>query len=177
VIHRFVESEGFVRSGQSLLEVGDPKALEVIVEALTSDAVRVGPGTPVQLLRWGGDAPLRGHVQTIEPGGFTKFSALGVEEQRVLIVIALDDARKPPILGDGFRVEAEFQVWGADDVLTVPVAALFRDGTLLVGLCDRERSRTPAPRTDRACRRRRRRGSRRVARGFTGRPVSGRQPA
>jgi HlyD family secretion protein len=130
VIRRFVESEGFVRAGQALLEVGDPRALEVVVEALTADAVRVAPGTRVELLRWGGDLPLRGRVQTIEPGGFTKVSALGVEEQRVLVVVALDDPDKTrPALGDGFRVEAQFLVWTADDVLTVPVAALFRDGS------------------------------------------------
>lgn len=129
VIRRFVESEGFVRAGQSLLELGDPQALEVIVEALTEDAMRIGPGTRVDLLRWGGDVPLRGRVQTVEPGGFTKFSALGVEEQRVLVVVALDDAGKGrPALGDGFRVEAQFRVWHADAALTVPVAALFRDG-------------------------------------------------
>lgn len=130
VIRRFVESEGFVRAGQSLLELGDPRALEVVVEALTEDAMRIGPGTRVDLLRWGGDAPLRGRVHTIEPGGFTKVSALGVEEQRVLVVVALDDGGQGrPALGDGFRVEARFHVWGADEVLTVPVAALFRDGT------------------------------------------------
>lgn len=128
VIRRFLESESPVRAGQSLLELGDPQALEVIVEALTSDAMRVAPGTGVRLLRWGGSAPLRGKVQTIEPGGFTKVSALGVEEQRVLVVVALPDVRRYPILGDGFRVEAEFQVWHADAVLSIPVAALFRDG-------------------------------------------------
>jgi HlyD family secretion protein len=129
VIRRFIESEGFVRAGQSLLELGDPQALEVIVEALTEDAMRIRPGTRVDLLRWGGDVPLRGRVQTVEPGGFTKFSALGVEEQRVLVVVALDDPGKGrPALGDGFRVEAQFRVWHADAALTVPVAALFRDG-------------------------------------------------
>lgn len=128
VIRRFVESESPVRAGQSLLELGDPRALEVIVEALTSDAMRVAPGTPVRLLRWGGSAPLEAKVQRIEPGGFTKISALGVEEQRVLVVVALPDVAQYPNLGDGFRVEAEFQVWHADDVLTIPVAALFRDG-------------------------------------------------
>jgi HlyD family secretion protein len=128
VIRRFIESESPVRAGQSLLELGDPRALEVIVEALTSDAVRVAPGTGVRLLRWGGSAPLEGTVQTIEPGGFTKISALGVEEQRVLVVVALPDASRYPTLGDGFRVEAEFRVWHAEDVLSIPVAALFRDG-------------------------------------------------
>lgn len=128
VIRRFVESEGFVRAGQSLLELGDPRAMEVVVEALTTDAVRVAPGARVRLLRWGGEAPLAGRVQAIEPGGFTKFSALGVEEQRVLVVIALEDAAAAPMLGDGYRVEAEFEVWHADSVLSVPVSALFRDG-------------------------------------------------
>jgi HlyD family secretion protein len=129
VIRRFVESEGFVRAGQSLLELGNPQAIEVIVEALTEDTMRIGPGTRVDLLRWGGDTALQGRVQRIEPGGFTKFSALGVEEQRVLVVVALDDAnRDRPALGDGFRVEVRFHVWEADDVLAVPIAALFRDG-------------------------------------------------
>lgn len=128
VIRRFVESEGPVRAGQLLLELGDPRALEVIVEALTSDAVRIAPGTRVRLSRWGGSAPLEGTVQTIEPGGFTKISALGVEEQRVLVVVTLPEAARYPTLGDGYRVEAEFQVWHAESALSVPVAALFRDG-------------------------------------------------
>lgn len=128
VIRRLVESEGPVRSGQILLELGDPRALEVVVEALTPDALRVAPGTPVRLLRWGGDRPLVGKVETVEPGGFTKISALGVEEQRVLIVVGLPDIQPYPGLGDGFRVEAEFQVWSAKDTLCVPVSALFRDG-------------------------------------------------
>lgn len=128
VIRRFTESEGFVRAGQSLLELGDPRALEVVVEALTADAMRVAPGSPVRLLRWGGDSALHGRIQTIEPGGYTKISALGVEEQRVLIVVALDKTTSHPPLGDGFRVEAEFQVWHGGSVLSVPVAALFRDG-------------------------------------------------
>lgn len=129
VIRRYVESEGLVRSGQPLLELGDPRALEVVVEALTTDATRVAPGTRTRLLRWGGDGALDGRVRTVEPGGFTKVSALGVEEQRVLIVVDLGDDTHPHALGDGFRVEAEFQVWHADAVLTIPVAALFRDGS------------------------------------------------
>lgn len=129
VIRRFIESEAPVRAGQSVLEVGDPKSLEVIVEALTADAVRVAPGTQVNLLRWGGPTPLRGRVERIEPGGFTKISALGVEEQRVLVVVALvDPPQARPSLADGFRVEAEFIVWRAEAVPTVPIAALFRDG-------------------------------------------------
>lgn len=128
VIRRFVESEGPVRTGQAVLEIGDPHALEVVVEALTSDAVRIASGTEVRLVRWGGPQ-LRGRVQRIEPGGFTKISALGVEEQRVLVVVALEDPpQRRPTLADGFRVEAEFVVWRGDRVLTVPTAALFRDG-------------------------------------------------
>lgn len=129
VVRRFVESEGPIRAGQSLLEIGDPRALEIMVETLTADAVRIARGTEVRLLRWGGEAPLRGHVRVIEPGGFTKVSALGVEEQRVVVVVALDDPpAMRPALADGFRVEAEFIVWHGKSVLTVPTAALFRDG-------------------------------------------------
>lgn len=129
VIRRFIESETPVRTGQAVLEIGDPQALEVVVETLTADAVRIAPGSEVRLLRWGGPVPLRGRVQRIEPGGFTKVSALGVEEQRVLVVVALEDPpQRRPTLADGFRVEAEFVVWRGDSVLTVPTAALFRDG-------------------------------------------------
>lgn len=129
VIRRFVESETAVRTGQALMEIGDPHAIEVAVDVLTVDAVQLRPGMQVRLLRWGGPTPLRGHVRTVEPGGFTKISALGVEEQRVNVVVALDDPpANRPTLGDGFRVEAEFLVWHADSVLTVPTAALFRDG-------------------------------------------------
>lgn len=129
VIRRHVESESPLRMGQPLLELGDPRALEVIVEALTEDAVRLRPGTEVLLTRWGGDAPLRGRVRGIEPGGFTKVSALGVEEQRTLVIVAMLDAPgRHSMLGDGFRVEADFVVWKADRVLQLPSAALFRDG-------------------------------------------------
>jgi HlyD family secretion protein len=129
VMRRLVESATPVLAGQALLEIGDVQAIEVVAEALTTDAVRLAPGTPVQLTRWGGDAPLHGRVRMVEPGGFTKVSALGVEEQRVLVVIDLDD----PIsmrarLGDGFRLQAEFLVWQSSNALSIPTAALFRDG-------------------------------------------------
>lgn len=129
IVRRLVESATPVQAGQPLLEIGDPQAIEVIAEVLTTDAVRLSPGTPVQLTRWGGDAPLRGRVQTVEPGGFTKVSALGVEEQRVLVVMTLQDPASARVrLGDGFRLEAEFIVWQSPDALSVPTAALFRDG-------------------------------------------------
>jgi HlyD family secretion protein len=126
VLQRFVESAGLVRAGQPLLELGDPRELEVVVEVLTAEALRLRPGTPV-LLRIAADRPaLAGRLRLLEPAAFTKVSALGVEEQRVRAIVDLPGP--VPALGDGYRVDAEFQVWAAERVLTVPVAALFRDG-------------------------------------------------
>lgn len=129
VTQRHLESEGVVRAGQALLEVGDLRDLEVMVEALTSDALAVAAGTPVELQQWGGPGALRGHVRLVEPGAFTKVSALGVEEQRVRVLVDIDDP--PPArrgLGDAFRVDARFITWQQPAVLRVPTAALFRDG-------------------------------------------------
>ncbi len=121
------ESAGVVAAGQPLLEVGDPGALEVEVEVLSRDAVRIAPGGRVLLERWGGEDALEGVVRTVEPTGFTKVSALGVEEQRVRVIV---DLASPPDawrrLGDGYRVEAVFIVWEREDALTVPASALFR---------------------------------------------------
>jgi HlyD family secretion protein len=129
ILRRFVESEGPVQAGQALFDVGDPADLEAEVEILSADAVTIAPGTPVQLARWGGDATLPGHVRLIEPGAFTKVSALGVEEQRVRALVSIDAPASVRIrLGDGYRVDARFQAWSADGVLQVPIAGLFRDG-------------------------------------------------
>lgn len=121
------ESEGVVAAGVPLLEIGDPDALEVVVELLSTDAVRVEPGTPVLLERWGGESVLEGQVRVVEPSGFTKISALGVEEQRVKVVV---DLISPPQawqrLGDGYRVEASFILWQGSDILQIPASALFR---------------------------------------------------
>lgn len=121
------ESEGVVAAGEALIEIGDPRALEVEVEVLSDDAVRIGPGTRVLLERWGGAGPLEGRVRAVEPAGFTKVSALGVEEQRVLVI---SDIVSPPErwerLGDGYRVEARFILWEGEDVLQAPSSALFR---------------------------------------------------
>ena len=128
VLRVFEESAVVVGAGTPLVEVGDPAELEVEIDVLSSDAVRVVPGARVSLEHWGGGAPLRGRVRRIEPGAFTKISALGVEEQRVNVIVDLED---PPgereRLGDGFRVEARIVVAEADDVLKVASGALFRE--------------------------------------------------
>jgi HlyD family secretion protein len=126
-IHR--ESEGVVQVGEPLMDIGNAGNLEVRVEVLSSDAVRIGPGMTVLFKRWGRDEPLAGRVRRVEPAGFTKLSSLGVEEQRVLVIV---DITSPPemwrVLGDGYRLEAHFVVWEGRDVLQVPTSALFRSG-------------------------------------------------
>lgn len=123
------ESEGVVAAGQPLLEIGDPNALEVIVDLLSTDAVKVSPGTRVLFKRWGGDGVLEGRVKVVEPTGFTKISALGVEEQRVWVVVELTSPPKEwRRLGDGYRVEATFILWQGKDILQIPAGALFRHG-------------------------------------------------
>lgn len=117
------ESEGAVTMGSPLLELGDPSDMEVVVDVLTRDAVEIQPGAHARLDRWGG-APVEARVRQVEPSAFTKLSALGVEEQRVNVVLDLDDP--PSGLGDGFRVEARITVWSSDDALHVPASAVFR---------------------------------------------------
>ena len=103
--------------------------LEVRVEVLSSDAVKIKKGTAVLFKRWGNDEPLTGTVRLVEPAGFTKVSSLGVEEQRVLVIA---DITSPPdqwrVLGDGYRMEAHFIVWEGKNILQVPASALFRSG-------------------------------------------------
>lgn len=117
-----------VSPGQQLLEVGDVRHLEAVIDVLSHDAAKVSPGAEVLLERWGGDAPLRGTVRRVEPSGFTKVSALGVEEQRVNVIVDFTVPVGGPTLGDGYRVDARIVVWQRPDVLKVPVGALFRDG-------------------------------------------------
>ena len=121
------ECEGPVRTGDMLLEVGDPAVLEVEVDVLSADAVKIKPGMKVLFERWGGEAPLEGIVRIIEPVGFLKISALGVEEQRVLIISDFTSpAEQWQRVGDGYRVEAKFILWYEDDVLQIPASSLFR---------------------------------------------------
>jgi len=122
------ESEGVVQAGSNLLEVGDPAALEIAVDILTSDAVHVSPGARVSLDEWGGDT-LSATVRMIEPSAFTRLSALGVEEQRVNAVVDVlspYDAWKA--LGDGYRVAAKIEVYRSENALMIPWSALFRRG-------------------------------------------------
>ena len=129
VLRRLRESEAVVPAGEPLLEVGDPRQLEVVTDYLSNDAVRMRAGQSALIDRWGGDRPLRGKVLRVEPSGFTKISALGVEEQRVNVVMELDEpytARAS--LGDAYRVETRVVVWEGEDEVKVPVGALFRRG-------------------------------------------------
>lgn len=128
VLRVLSQSAGPVQPGTPLLEVGDPAALEIVTEVLSADAVRISAGAPVTLERWGGPA-LRAHVRRVEPSGFTRLSALGVEEQRVAVVVDLDEPRERwASLGDGFRVEAKIVIEEQRGVLRVPVGAVFRHG-------------------------------------------------
>lgn len=129
VLRRLRESEAVVAAGEPLLEVGDPRDLEIVSDLLSTDAVKVRPGSPVLVEQWGGEGTIRGRVRRVEPSGFMKLSALGVEEQRVNVVVDLQD---PPgawkALGDGYRVEVRIVLWESADVLKVPTASLFRRG-------------------------------------------------
>jgi len=123
------ESEGVVQPGQPLIEIGNPASLEVLVEVLSTAAVKIRPGAKVLLDRWGGPGTLEGRVRVVEPAGFTKVSALGVEEQRVRVLVDIvSPAADWNSLGDGYRVEAAFVLWEGDDLLLAPTSALFRKG-------------------------------------------------
>lgn len=119
-------SERVVAAGSPLLVVGDPQQLEVVIDLLSTEAVKVKPGMPVLLEGWGGKQPLQAVVRTVEPLAFTKVSALGVEEQRVNVIADFVDPPGP--LGDAYRVEARVVLWNGENVLKVPASALFRRG-------------------------------------------------
>jgi HlyD family secretion protein len=122
------KSAGVVQAGAALVEVGDPAALEIVLDLLTTDAVHVASGSNVSIVGWGGE-PLSGKVSRIEPSGFTRPSALGVDEQRVNVIVALTSPREAwGSLGDGFRVEARLVLWQGDAVVQVPSGAVFRRG-------------------------------------------------
>ncbi|MEO7097954.1 MAG: HlyD family efflux transporter periplasmic adaptor subunit [Luteolibacter sp.] len=123
------ESEMVVTPGVQILEVGDPTDIEIEAEILSRDAVTIHPGDSVEIEQWGGENPLKGRIRRVEPAAFTKISALGVEEQRVIVLSNLvDPPEAAKALGDRYRVEVRVAVWHAEDVLIVPAGSLFREG-------------------------------------------------
>lgn len=126
-LHR--ESEGVVNAADPLIDIGDPRSMEIKAEILSADAVKIKKGTTVIFERWGGEKALSGRVRVVEPAGFTKVSSLGVEEQRVLVIA---DFTSPVDLweglGDAYRLDASFIIWEGQNVLQVPASALFRKG-------------------------------------------------
>ncbi|MDP6874108.1 MAG: HlyD family efflux transporter periplasmic adaptor subunit [Alphaproteobacteria bacterium] len=129
ILRLVLESAAVVSMGAPLVEVGDPADLEIVVDLLSSDAVQVQAGDEVLIDDWGGGVTLAGQVRRVEPAGFTKISALGIEEQRVNVLIDFTD---PPEryarLGHGYRVDTRIITWRGDKVLRLPMSALFRDG-------------------------------------------------
>jgi HlyD family secretion protein len=123
------ENARAVTSSTPIMEVGDPSDLEIEIELLSTDAVAVKPGAHVGIEHWGGEGSLEARVTMVEPGGFTKVSAIGVEEQRVKVRAELVDALPPGVLlGDRYGVQARINVWEGEDVLQAPTGALFRRG-------------------------------------------------
>lgn len=117
-------SERVILSGTPVMTIGDLAHLEVVMEMLSTQAVRVSAGMPAEILDWGGDHPLRARVRRVEPYAFTKISALGVEEKRTNVI--LDFLDPPGPLGDGYRVEARIMLWRGAHVLQAPLSAIFR---------------------------------------------------
>ena len=128
VLHVLHEDAGPVTSGTAIVEVGDLGSMEIVVELLSQDAVSVKPGMSATLTNWGGGNTLGARVRRVEPAGFTKLSALGVEEQRVNVLLDLDDPTAASTLGDGFAVQVSILTWSSEDVLRAPTSALFRHG-------------------------------------------------
>lgn len=129
VLRVFMESEGAVAAGTPLLEIGDPGAIEVVADVLSTDAVRIEEGAEVSVNHWGGEGSLKARVRRVEPSGFTKVSALGVEEQRVNVIMDFAQERESfAALADGFRVEVSITLWRKDNIARLPASALFRRG-------------------------------------------------
>jgi HlyD family secretion protein len=129
VLKRLRESESVVPAGEALVEIGDPAQLEIVADLLSTDAVRVKRGARAIIEQWGGSRELAAKVRRVEPSGFTKISALGVEEQRVNVILDFADPKDAwAALGDAYRVEVRVVLWESSNALKVPTSALFRDG-------------------------------------------------
>jgi len=126
VLRVIEESERVISAGSPLVELSNPSRLEVVIELLSTDAVKVKPGALVLIERWGGDTVLQARVRLVEPSAFTKVSALGVEEQRVNVIA--DFAEPVNTLGDAYRVEGRIVIWENENVLKIPSSTLFRSG-------------------------------------------------
>lgn len=148
VLSVITESEGIVAEGTPLMSIGDAGRIELVVDLLSREAVRVKVGDPVEITQWGGDAPLHGHVARIEPFGRQKVSALGIEEQRVNLIVRFDadSAAQAARLGHGYQVDATVILWRLPDVLKVPIGALFRgaDGSWQAFVVKKGRARARA---------------------------------
>ena len=122
------ESEGVIPEGTPLVTIGDPARIEAVVDLLSRDAVQVKPGARVEISEWGGPEPLIGKVERVEPFGRLKISALGIEEQRVNVIIAFDNLSEEQAarLGHGYQIDATIVLWSRKDALRVPIGALFR---------------------------------------------------
>lgn len=119
-------SSRVITAGAPVIEVGNANSLELVIEVLSEDAVKIQSGNPVIVEEWGGPNPLRGSVRVVEPSAFTKFSALGIEEQRVNVIADVPEA--PPSLGDAYRIEAQVVIWSDPSAVRVPISALAREG-------------------------------------------------
>ena len=129
ILKRLHESETVVPVGDPIVEIGDPSRIEIVADFLSTDAVRIQPSAAVLIEQWGGNQPLQGKVRRVEPAGFMKVSALGVEEQRVNVIIDfVDPATAGKALGDAYRVDVRVIIWREDNVLKLPVGGLFRRG-------------------------------------------------
>lgn len=148
VLSVITESAGVISEGTPLMAIGDPRRIEVVVDLLSREAVRVKSGDRVEITQWGGDEPLIGQVERIEPFGRLKLSALGIEEQRVNVIISFvaASARQAARLGHGFQVDATILLWARPDAVRVPIGALFRgtDGGWRTFVVDGDRVRERA---------------------------------
>lgn len=143
VLRVIEKSERIVQAGSPVVVLGDPEKIEIVTDVLTTDAVNIRPGAGVFLEGWGGNHPLQARVRLVEPSGFTKISALGVEEKRVNVIADFVDP--PDGLADGYRVEARIVTWEASDVLKIPGSATFRERNgWSVFVMDRGRARRRA---------------------------------
>jgi HlyD family secretion protein len=128
VLRVLQESETSIQSGAAVMEIGDPRDIEIVADVLSTDAVEIRPGADVIVERWGGVGTLTGRVRRVEPAAFTKISTLGVEEQRVNVLIDLLPTAEQRGLGDAYQLDVRITVFAKDDAIILPAGALFRRG-------------------------------------------------